>query len=187
MLYLSKGMVLRPSTKQMLYITRCGTDYALTGIGAHLWLNGRLQVSESHTDQENRHLKKLQELGLVELSGETGPAAVYYLLARCVICPAKLKAIRSPLTPLEMQVWKWISGAGLQLSIGELVKLFEDEVLPTPEFLGKENAQALTMRLYRDSLIFDTTLEIRMESASRRNDVVEAVQGLLHKKRLILV
>lgn len=187
MLYVSKGMVLRPSSEQLLYVTHCGADYALTGIGARLWLNGRFEVCETNSIQDKRHLNKLQELGLVELSDETGFIAVYYLLARCVICPAKIKAVRSLLTPSESQAWKWISKSGLRLSIGELVKLFEDRVPPSPELLGKENAQALVQRLYAKDLIFDTTLDIQMETALRRDEVLKSILGLLRKKRLILI
>lgn len=187
MLYLSKGIVIKQSTEQMMSVTRCGIDYMLTGIGAKLWLNGRLGVNKSQDARQDRHLKKLQELGLVELSEETGTLAAYHLLTRCIICPAKLKSVRKPLSSTENKTWQWIIGAGLRLTIGELAKLVADGATPSPDLLGKENAQALTMRLYASDLIFNTTLEIQMENSPRRDEVVKAVLGLLRKKRVILV
>jgi len=186
MLYLSKGMVIKQSTEQMLCVTYCGIDYMLTGIGARLWLDGRFGVKETQDAGQDMHLRKLQQLGLVELSEETGMLASYHLLTRCIICPAKLKSVRKPLSSTENKTWRWIKGAGLRLTIGELTKLFAEGLEPSPDLLGKVNAQALTMRLYASDPIFDTTLEIQMEHSPKRDDIVNAVLGLLRKKRIIL-
>lgn len=186
MLYLSKGMVIKESTEQMMCVTRCGIDYMLTGIGAMLWLDGRFGAAESQDARQDVHLRKLQQMGLVELSEETCMPAFYHLLARCIICPAKLKPVRKPLSSIENKAWQWINKAGLRLTIGELVKLFTEGVDPSTDLLGKENAQTLTMRLYASDLIFDTTLDIQMEHSPRRDEVVNAVLGLLRKKRIIL-
>ena len=40
-MYISKGMVARPSTEELLFVTRCGVEFRLTGIEADLWLDGR--------------------------------------------------------------------------------------------------------------------------------------------------
>jgi len=186
MLYLSKGMVIKQSTEQMLCVTYCGIDYMLTGIGARLWLDGRFGVKETQDAGQDMHLRKLQQLGLVELSEETGILASYHLLTRCIICPAKLKSVRKPLSSTENKAWRWIKGAGLRLTIGELTKLFAEGLEPAPDLLGKVNAQALTMRLYASDPIFDTTLEIQMEHSPKRDGTVNAVLGLLRKKRIIL-
>jgi len=186
MLYLSKGMVIKQSTEQMLCVTYCGIDYMLTGIGARLWLDGRFGVKETQDAGQDMHLRKLQQLGLVELSEETGMLASYHLLTRCIICPAKLKSVRKPLSSTENKAWRWIKGAGLRLTIGELTKLFAEGLEPAPDLLGKVNAQALTMRLYASDPIFDTTLEIQMEHSPKRDGTVNAVLGLLRKKRIIL-
>jgi len=186
MLYLSKGMVIKQSTEQMLCVTYCGIDYMLTGIGARLWLDGRFGVKETQDAGQDMHLRKLQQLGLVELSEETGMLASYHLLTRCIICPAKLKSVRKPLSSTENKTWRWIKGAGLRLTIGELTKLFAEGLEPAPDLLGKVNAQALTMRLYASDPIFDTTLEIQMEHSPKRDGTVNAVLGLLRKKRIIL-
>jgi len=188
MLYLSKGIIIKQSTEQLLCVTHCGIDYMLTGIGARLWLNGRFSVNETQEARQDIHLRKLQQLGLVELSEETGILASYHLLTRCIICPAKLKSVRKPLSSTENKAWRWIKGAGLRLTIGELTKLFTEGLEePSPALLGKENAQALTMRLYASDPIFDTTLEIQMEHSPKRDDTVNAVLGLLRKKRIILI
>lgn len=187
MLYLSKGMVIKQSTEEFLSVTRCGINYMLTGIGAQMWLDGRFKAAESLDTQQDEHLRKLQQMGLVELSEEIGVEASYRLLTRCIICPAKLKPLHKPLTVIENIAWQWISKAGLRLTIGELVKLFSENVVPSPDLLGKENIQTLTMRLYDSDLIFDTTLDIQMEHSPRRDEVINAVMGLLRKKRIILI
>lgn len=187
MLYLSKGMVVKQSTEQALIVTRCGVDYVLTGIGARLWLNGRFKVSESAGPTDAAHLKKLQDLGLMELAEDGDAASAYHLLVRCIIAPAKLKPVRHPLLPGERWAWQWLSRAGLRLTVGELVKLKSECADPTPELLGRENAQALTMRLYASDVLFDTILDIQMETSPVRDDVVNVILGLLRKKRIILI
>jgi hypothetical protein len=187
-LYLSKGMVLKKSTPELLHISHCGTDYILSGVGARLWLDGQFHIKECQDTQQKIHLKQLQDLGLVELSDESGMLAAYYLLARCVICPARPNklACYQP-TGIERKVWKWIARAGLHLSIGELTKLLEDNVPLSPELTGRKNAQALILRLYSDEVAFDTTIDIKMSYAAKRDVTVEAVLGLLQKRRLILI
>lgn len=187
MLFLSKGMIITQSTEQELIVTRCGVDYILTGIGARLWLDGRLKVCESSVDpRETAHLKKLQDMELMELSEDESPLAAYRLLSRCIIVPAKLKPIHHSLSSEENRAWQWLSKAGLLLTIGELTKLVTDDIFPSPDLLGKENTQTLTMRLYASDLFFDTTLDLQMESSPERDKVVVAVLGLLRKKRIIL-
>lgn len=46
MKYISKGMVSKASTEDILHVTRCGVDFQLTGLQADLWLNGRFGFSE---------------------------------------------------------------------------------------------------------------------------------------------
>ena len=187
MRYVSKGMVIKQSTEQQLRVTHCGVDHILTGIGASLWLNGRLGIHETKDAREVRHLQELQRLGLVEIAEGAGPLPVYRLLTRCVICPAKLKPARMPLTRMESRVWRWISKAGLRLTIGELTKLITGDILPTSALLGKENAQDLTLLLYAGDLTFDTSPDLQMESSPERDSVVRAVMGLLRKKQIILI
>jgi len=178
---------MKQSTRQEPRVTHCGVDYPLTGVGAELWLNGRFEIWESVDARDVMHLQELQRLGLVELTEDAGPLAAYRLLTQCVICPAKLKPIRKPLTAMESLAWQWISQAGLRLTIGELTKLFADDVAPTPDLLGKDYAQDLTMRIYQGDLNFDTTPDLLMEASPMRDAVTNAALGLLRKKRIILI
>ena len=187
MLYISKGMVMKQSTKQELCVTHCGVDYMLTGIGSELWLKGRFEIGESADERQDKHLKELERLGLAETSVETGPLAAYRVLTRCIICPAELKPVRRPLTAMENKAWLWIKEAGLRLTIGEMTKLFTDEIEPVSELLGHDNAQDLTLQIYQGDLMFDTTPDIEMEKSPKRDDVVTAVLGLLKKKRILLI
>ncbi len=186
MLYLSKGID-AGSENNMLYVAHCGAKHVLTGIGARLWPAGRYMQNETEDEREIRHLRELQRLGLVETSEETGPLAVYRLLAKCIICPAELKPMRSPLSPPENRLWQWIDKAGLRLSIGELTKLVADGVSPSSGLLGVENAQELTLLIYADNLAADTTPDILMESSPERDAVVKGILELLRKKRLVLI
>ena len=47
MKYISKGMVIRASTEDLLFVTRCGADFQLTGEQAALWLNGRFGFAKN--------------------------------------------------------------------------------------------------------------------------------------------
>lgn len=47
MKYISKGMVIRASTEDLLFVTRCGVDFQLTGEQAALWLNGRFGFAKT--------------------------------------------------------------------------------------------------------------------------------------------
>ena len=47
MKYISKGMVIRASTEDLLFVTRCGVDFQLTGEQAALWLNGRFGFAKN--------------------------------------------------------------------------------------------------------------------------------------------
>ena len=187
MRYLSKGMVCKQSMGRTLRVTRCGADYMLTGVGERLWLDGRFGVRETEDARELRHLRELERLGLITLSEERGCLGDYRMLAQCVICPAAPRPVRAPLSRAEKRVWTWIEKAALRLTIGELTKLIGDGVLPAPHLLGRENAQELTLLIYADDLTFDTTPDLRMEASPARDGVVNAVLGLLRKKRIILI
>ena len=65
--------------------------------------------------------------------------------------------------------------------------MLEDNVPLSPELTGRKNAQALILRLYSDEVAFDTTIDIKMSYAAKRDVTVEAVLGLLQKRRLILI
>ena len=51
-MYISKGMVARPSTEELLFVTRCGVEFRLTGIEADLWLDGRFSFAYEKTEEQ---------------------------------------------------------------------------------------------------------------------------------------
>ena len=187
MMYLSKGIARKRPATQELCVSHCGVSYMLSGLGSQLWRAGQFHLKEAQEVRQLKHLEKLQQLGLVEVSEETGVSGAYQILSQCIICPAKPRPDWEPLLSTEHTAWKWISAAGLRLTIGELTKLFTENVLPTPALLGKENTRALVLALYAGNSGLDTTLELQMAHAPKRDKVVNAVLGLLSKKRIILI
>ena len=67
-MYISKGTVISPSTEDLLFVVRGGVKFQLTGQEAALWLNGRFRFVDEKTEDEQRCLKKLKRMGLVETS-----------------------------------------------------------------------------------------------------------------------
>ena len=61
MIYLSKGVAQKNSTEQLLYISRSGQSFQLTGIEATLWLNGRFQFAVAKGTEQERALDHLTE------------------------------------------------------------------------------------------------------------------------------
>ena len=75
MKYISKGMVIKASTEELLFVTRHGTDFQLTDLQAELWLNGRYGFAESGGNiLEEKALQQLNRQGLVELVESDEPA-----------------------------------------------------------------------------------------------------------------
>ena len=68
-----------------------------------------------------------------------------------------------------------------------MIFLFENRVRPTKDLLGQENSQALVARIYPEQKIDDQLLEAQMYRAKQRDAVVDAVLGLLKKKRVVLL
>ena len=60
MKYISKGMVIRASTEDLLFVTRYGVDFQLTGEQAALWLNGRFGFAKNRENVPG--LLKLQKV-----------------------------------------------------------------------------------------------------------------------------
>lgn len=188
MKYMSKGYVIDGSTELILKIRRGNDEFQLTGARAGLWINGRYGVAEA--DGTNalyvKELVHLKRIGLVQPVGEE-PEGVFRALTQCIPVPAKAGKLRLPLSPLENQTLQWLRGAGLRLTIAELVFLREHDINLEPELLGEENRQALTETIYTRENIFDNVLEAQMEHAFCRDEMVRAVLGLLKKKRIVLL
>lgn len=187
MKYLSKGMVLRPCTRVIVYVSHCGAEYALTGLQAKLWLEGRFKVAETSTPQQESDLVILSRMGLAEIAEDDFAAGLYRLLTKCVLVPAKLKPIRVTLNRNEAIAWRWFIGAGLNLTMAEIVFLLSKQVQPVPGLIGRENACALTEVLYDSNSIQDNLMEHEMEREPGRDHAVRTVLGLVRKKRLMLV
>lgn len=187
MKYISKGAIMRECTEEILYVSRCGKEYALSKPSSILWLEGRFRVHETRSELEDAKLAHLIHIGLVEVAEDDSRLAQYRMLSQCVILPATLKKLRRPLNAAEKNLWTWISEAGLCLTMAELVFLVTNEIKPTADLLGMENLQALTERIYTVDNIRERVLDIQMETAAGRDAAIDAVLGLLHKKHLVLV
>lgn len=185
-MYLSKGMVLKPSTEDLLFVTRCGVDFRLTGSQADIWLDGRFGFAQETEDQkfDIQHLKRI---GLIEHTEEQSPTAKYRILTQCVICAADSKYRWNILTPKEAEVLKWIQYAGLRLTAAELVFLQENKIHPAESLLYECNRQALTERIYTPENIQDNLLELQMEQSPARDQTIQILLHLLKKKRILLV
>lgn len=187
MLYISKGMLLHPSTPEHLRICRCGMERTLTGELPRLWLAGRFSAAEVSGAEQEKNLGELAEMGLAVPSEETGELALYRLLVNSIICPAKLRPFRQRLSNAERRAWEWISKSGIRLTISELIFLMEHDITPTASLIGRENWHTLVDIIYTTETISDGVLITQIEHSPARAGIVEAVFGLLRKKRILLV
>lgn len=186
MKYISKGMVIRNSTEDLLFVSHCGVDFELTGIEAALWLNGRFGFAAADSDiLSEMALRQLKRKELIALTDGPGKVGEYRALTQCALVPTvKNKGL---LNAAEKEMLLWLTGAGLRLSMAELVCLQEHSIAPSPALLGVEHRQALTEQLYTKDNIMDNLLELQMEDALKRDEVVATALALLKKKRLILL
>lgn len=188
MKYISKGAVLRPCTEEILYVSRCGREYALTKPMSTLWLEGRFRVSHTISEFEEAKLAHLQNIGLVEVAGDGEATEIYRMISRCIILPAKPKLNRRCfLKQSERYLWTWISLSGMHLTMAELIFLASNGVRPDAALLGPGNLQSLTERIYSAEASPERLLDTEMEKAADRDAVVNALLGLLRKKHLVLV
>jgi len=183
MTYLSKGLLVR-KTQNTLIISHCGAEYELTGDRAVLWENGRKGPQETNQEQ---FLQELSKTGLVEVSSDTGNEAIFRILINCAICPVKKPAFPILWNQPERRLYKWITEAGLQLTIAELVFLNHNKIEPTRWLLGEKNRQALTELIYTTETISDGILESHMEHSPERDGTINAVLGLLDKDQIFLI
>lgn len=186
-MYISKGMVISPSTEDLLFVARGGMKFQLTGQEAAMWLNGRFRFVNEKTGDERHCLKKLERLGIVEFAENQSGTEKYRILTQCVLCPAVPKLVRRRITKKESDMLEWLMKAGLHLTVAELVCLNEKEISPTEDLLYSYNRQALTEVIYLDHGIQDNLLEAQMEHSPARNVTVATILSLLRKKRIILL
>lgn len=69
MIYLSKGIVQKGSTEQLLFVLYGGQKFELTGNAAAAWLNGRFKFAEA-LGRNEAPAAYLQKLGLVETEAD---------------------------------------------------------------------------------------------------------------------
>lgn len=186
MLYISKGMT-NKSSGNVLSISRGNQTYRLNGIAAELWDRGRFGFAQTKNIQEENIINSFVKSGLAESEIENTPLGKYRMLTRCVCCPIKSFRPKFLLGALECYLMTWIYKAGIRLSTAELVYLYENKILPSKELLYENNRQTLVERIYTADNISDNILETQMENVRCRDDVVDAIIGLLRKKYIVLL
>ena len=188
MKYISKGIVIKDSTEDLLFVTHNGIDFQLTGEQAALWLNGRFGFAKTRkTVLEEKALRQLVRQGLVEIAEGDGSVFEYRALTQCILVPAKSRSSCTMLSAMQKELLSWMSKAGLRLTVAELVFLAEHGIAPAEHLLGAGNRQALTETIYTQDTIFDNILEAQMEHAAMRDEVVSALLKLLKKKKILLL
>ncbi len=187
MLYISKGIVNGYSDSDNLSISRGKQTYQLSDIAAKLWSNGRYEFAQTKNIQDENIINSFVKSGLAECEIENTPAAKYRMLTGCVCCPIKSFRPKFLLGALECYLMTWIYKAGIRLSTAELVYLYENKILPSKELLHEKNRQALVERIYTADNVADNILEAKMETVQSRDDVIDAIIGLLRKKYIVLL
>ena len=172
MIYLSKGIVQKGSTEQLLFVLYGGQKFELTGNAATAWLNGRFSFAEAlgRNEPPVAYLQKLSR---------------YRIASRCIFCPADTTKA-SVLRAMDKEILQWLKNAGVRLTVAELVYLIENGIKPTQDLLYTDNRQKLIERIYTVDTIADNLLENQMETAKCRDAVVQSLMRLL-KKKLVLV
>ena len=186
MKYISIGAVLKEGTEHILDVVHGGAQFRLTGEKARLWLNGRLGFNEVFNPMHLTMLEQLYKMGLV-IKCDGSRAEEYRALTKCTIVPAECDHPYWFLKNTEKTVLQWLRNAGLVLSMAELVYLMDRNVPMEEKLLGSGNAQALVERIYTKDTVFNNILENQMERAETRDKVVNAILGLLRKKRIVLL
>lgn len=187
MLYISKGIVQKDSTEQLLFVVRGGQRYQLTGSAAAMWLNGRFGFAKSRSGSEEQTLKNLRRLGLVETEDTDDARSRYQILTRCVCCPAVFTKPERPMPAKEKTILSWLRNAGIRLTVAELIFLQEHGISPEEKYLYPENRQTLVEAIYTKDTIADNLLEHQMETAECRDEVVRTLMKLLNKKKILIL
>ena len=186
MRYISVGTVMAGSTEVILHVNHYGQEFALSSIDASLWLNGKVEPWEVNDPLELRQIRKLQRIGLVIQIDETEDG-LYWALTKCMIVPIDNRPNSFIMNRMQRYILKWITEAGLRLTIAELIYLSEHRIVATEDLLGLQNRQALTTRIYNQIRIQEQVLEVEMSYAINRDEVVSAVLSLLKKKQIVLI
>ncbi len=188
MIYLSKGLVCKGSTEELLSITHHGQHFTLPNQLAHIWLNGRYRMNNTGSIQEDNSLCQLIRMGLAEAEEKDSAVSRYRILSRCILYPTTRAPFRlRRMEEMEKVALTWLKKAGLRLSTAELVCLFEKNIWPSDDLLYDQNRQALVEKLYSVDTIADGILEAQMEHAVKRDAVVEIIQNLISRKKVVVL
>ncbi len=180
------GTAMGQPSGNIILVSHCGQKFRLAGEKAALWQKGRYGFADADGAEEYRALKELAGMGLAVQAG-IGKQGRYRALTGCVICPAGRLFPYMGLSRKQRTAMRWLSKAGLCLTMAELVYLTDRGIKPVPGLLGKDNRQALVETIYTKETVFDNLLENEMGKAAACGETVEAVEGLLKAKRIILL
>lgn len=187
MIYISKGIAGKASTTELVQVIRGSQSIYLSDMEAGVWLKGRFSFAYSQTPDEERALQRLIRMGLAEAEAEENEDARYWILSRCICCPAKAAKRSFGLSEGEKTILFWLVNAGLRLSTAELVYLLENKVKAKPELLHSDNRQALVELIYTADTIRDNILENKMAAAVCRDSVLRDMLSLLKKKKILIL
>lgn len=187
MIYISKGIAGKASTTELVQVIRGSRNIYLSDIEADLWLRGRFSFAYSQTPDEEHALQHLIRMGLAEAEAGENEDARYWILSRCICCPAKAAKRSFGLSAEEKAILFWLVNAGLRLSTAELIYLLENKVQARPELLHSENRQALVELIYTADTIKDNILENKMAAAGCRDSVLRNLLSLLKKKKILIL
>lgn len=187
MIYISKGIAGRDSTAELVHVLRGSQDIYLSNKEAELWLRGRFAFAVSKTSEEDFILQHLIRMGLAEAETEECRDSQYWILMRCICCPAKAARKTLGLSGEEKAILFWLINAGIRLSTAELIYLMEHHIEPISGLLHKENRQALIETLYTSDTIADNILENHMTAAECRDNVIHSLLSLLNKRKILML
>ena len=187
MIYISKGIVIGKSSFG-LYIRHFGQPMEILGEEARMWYAGRFGFSYADTDDEFDSGRNLAKKRLIITEERDGDFEKYHALCRCAIC-ANPKTVFRPafFNETEKNILIWLREVGANLSLPELVFLNDGKIKPTPELLYKKNAVKLLKIIYPWSVSMAGELESKMKHSIARKRTVDAVLGLLRKRRVVIM
>lgn len=187
MIYISKGTAGKTSIREKVQVIRGGQNVYLSEVEADIWLKGRFSFAFSKTSEEEYALRHLIRMGLAEVESEETEDARYWILTRCICCPATAAKSSLGLSVEEKTILFWLVNAGLRLSTAELIYLLENKVEAKPELLHADNRQVLVEVIYTVDTIADNILENRMAMAQCKNSVLKSMLSLLKKKKILIL
>lgn len=145
-------------------------------------------MANTRSMQEENALCQLVRMGLAEAEEKDSAISRYRILSRCILYPTtNVQFYLRRMQDKEKVALTWLRKAGLRLSTAELVCLFEKDILPSENLLYDQNRQALVEKLYSVDNITDGILETQMEHAVKRDAVVEIIQSLISKKKVVVL